>query len=321
MSDEINIVVEPEIPEEFQQSLSKIKDRSENMSRSGDRGIINEKSGASVIARDNGQINLSSNEYSQYKLSPSGRAIEISLESTTTTNRKNYEIDDYIINSHKLNPHLYGLTDYKKVMQSSNLIVGNFCVDGTVLAKCWEPNLGRYVLIRRPSRMPMFSNLLNVPSIPSALKVTDPIDSAANIQASMSAGADSKFVNVTNGNATTAEKTNSIASAPTTSTSSSDLSIVNTEIAAKLNSAQTAAREALNLYNSVKKEYDSVVTALEKAVDSYAKSTTEDAKAKLKTEIVTLKDSVLILEEKKKTSLVDYNEKRILLNNLISSGM
>lgn len=54
------------------------------------------------------------------------------------------------------------------------MVVGNFCLFGSVLTLAWEMNLKRYVLIRRPARIPMFSPMLNVPEINTGLGVTDP---------------------------------------------------------------------------------------------------------------------------------------------------
>ena len=42
---------------------------------------------------------------------------------------------------------------------------------GTVLVKAWEPTLKKYVLIRRPMRMPVFSTTLDVPDTPDVMEV------------------------------------------------------------------------------------------------------------------------------------------------------
>jgi len=182
------VTIETDIPESFKPSLTKLQERAENLRRSSERGIINEVSGSSIVARDNGQVNLASNEYSQYKLNPDGKAIEQSLESVTITNRKRLQTDEVIINEHKLNPHLYELTNFKQVIDNHQSVVGNFCVSGTVLVKCWEPNLKRYVMIRRPARMPMFSPTLNVPEIPTSLGIGDPLKETQDLQVVMAGG-------------------------------------------------------------------------------------------------------------------------------------
>lgn len=182
------VTIETDIPESFKPGLNKLQELSENLSRSSERGIINEKSGASIVARDNGQVNLSSNEYTQYKLNPDGKAIEQSIESVTITNRKNIHADEIVVNEHKLNPQLYELTNFKQVLNNPQSAVGNFCVMGTVLVKCWEPNLKRYVMIRRQVRMPMFSPILNVPEIPTALGIGDPLKETQALQVVMAGG-------------------------------------------------------------------------------------------------------------------------------------
>lgn len=187
-TNEIKVTIETDIPESFKPSLNRLQERAENLSRSSERGIVNEVSGASVVARDNGQVNLSSNEYTQIKLNPDGRVIQQSIESLTITNRKKIAADEIVINEHKLNPMLYELTDFKQVLGDSASVVGNFCVMGTVLVKCWEPNLKRYVLIRRQVRMPMFSPLLNVPEIMPELDIGDPLKEIQDMQVTMDSG-------------------------------------------------------------------------------------------------------------------------------------
>ena len=148
-----------------------------------EKGLINESIGSSAIVRDNGQINLTASTSSQYKLNPNGQSIEQTLESNTISVRKNFSVNELIINNHKLNPDLYELTDFKTrdILPGQDVIIGNLCVYGSVLVKAWEPNLKRYVLIRRPIRVPMFSNKLNTPSINSGLNINDPLKNTENI--------------------------------------------------------------------------------------------------------------------------------------------
>ena len=175
--DMIKVTLEPDPPKDFTPTLSDLKSKATNLSRMSEKGLINEVSGATVVTRENGQINIASGKYAQYKLNPNGRAVEHSIVSDTITNRKKYTVDEFVINDHKLNPHLYELTDMKKISLQSNAeaLVGNFCITGTVLVKAWEVNLKRYVLIRRPVRIPMFSPLLNAPAINTAIGVDDPL--------------------------------------------------------------------------------------------------------------------------------------------------
>lgn len=179
----VSVVMESDEPKDFNQTLAELQDRAENLSRGTEPGLINEDTGASISVREDGGINISAGYFSQQKLSDNGRNIDISLESSTITNRKTYMLDDMVINNHKLNPSLWEFTDFKTAVLQTNseAVVGNFCLLGSVLVKAWEPNLKRYMLIRRPCRMPMFGNTINVQEIHPALKVTDPLQFNDNI--------------------------------------------------------------------------------------------------------------------------------------------
>lgn len=161
----------------FNTNLADIEDTVNYPQRGHEMFLINKRTHSSVAIRQNGQINLASSLYSQYKLNPSGKALEQSLESVAVTNRRKIHADDIVINDHKLNPFLYELTDMKSLESAynENMLVGNFCIYGSVLVKAWEQNLHRYVLLRRPVRIPMFSPLMNVPEINAGIKVTDPL--------------------------------------------------------------------------------------------------------------------------------------------------
>lgn len=179
----IKVNLEADPPKEFSTKLSDLENKAKNLNRMTEKGLINESIGSSAIVRDNGQINLTASTSSQYKLNPNGQSIEQTLESNTISVRKNFSVNELIINNHKLNPDLYELTDFKTrdILPGQDVIVGNLCVCGSVLVKAWEPNLKRYVLIRRPVRMPMFSNKLNTPSINSGLSIDDPLKNTENI--------------------------------------------------------------------------------------------------------------------------------------------
>lgn len=182
---EIKVAIEPTEPKNFNPKLSDLQDKAMNLSRMSEQGIINEKTGSAVVVREDGQINLSTSKYSQFKLSPNGRTQSISLENVVTTNRQKFSTDEFIINEHKMNPQLWEYTDFRKseLLTNQNAIVGNLCMMGSVLVKAWEPNLKRYVMIRRPWRGPIFGSQLNVPDILTSLKVNDPLKLNENILA------------------------------------------------------------------------------------------------------------------------------------------
>ena len=186
----ISAALQKHDPEGFSPTMQDIISSSNYEKRGKERGLINEKTGSAVVVRENGQINMSAGHYAQYKINPSGKSIEQTLESSLITNRRRMTIDELVVNDHKFNPQLWELTDFKKLNLPTNeaAIVGNLCVSGSVLTKSWDYNLQRYVLIRRPWRGPLFSNLLNVPAIKSALHIYDPLQVDDEIMANSDKG-------------------------------------------------------------------------------------------------------------------------------------
>lgn len=151
-------------------TLQEIKDRDEHPDRSEDRGIINKNGKSSMLVKSNGDINLAASLQSQYKLiSETGQTHEVSIQSTTTTVRKKMEVDEIVINDHKLNPDLYELTDMRQLNDHS--AIGNLTMYSTVLVKTWEPTLKKWVLMRRLARVPLFSPVLNLPDAPKQLDI------------------------------------------------------------------------------------------------------------------------------------------------------
>lgn len=150
--------------------LSEAKNSATYIDRTADKGIINGDSGASILARKDGSVHMSSSLMSQYRLDgANGHAIEHSIESTSITVRRRIEADEIVVNDHKLNPALYELSDMRKIHGRSDTAIGNLTVFSAVLVKAWEPTLKKWVLIRRLARMPLFSPVLNLPDAPSAL--------------------------------------------------------------------------------------------------------------------------------------------------------
>jgi len=173
----INLTIEPEEPKELVHTLTDLMDRALNLQRKDEQGILNESNGAGVVVRKDGQVNLAASKYSQYKLSPNGRTVEQAMESVTITNRRKLLTEEVVINEHKLNPQLWELADFRvpKLPTNDHAFVGGLCMFGSVLVKAWEPNLKRYMLIRRPWLGPMFGPLLNVAEINPALGINDPL--------------------------------------------------------------------------------------------------------------------------------------------------
>lgn len=133
-----------------------------------DKGMVAD--GGSLALKDMGQVSIT-NRNNQVKLNRNGHHQEVSLRHEVITNNEDIRANNIFINRHKLNNKLYDYTDFKKGLHSSidkdevnqkSGIIGRFCLFGTVLTKAWEPNLKRYVMIRRLTNMPMFSPELDM---------------------------------------------------------------------------------------------------------------------------------------------------------------
>lgn len=149
--------------------FNQIKNKTGQADEGGDIGFINPTSNASIVARDDGNINLTSDEYTQIKLDKNGSAIiQTSLSATTNAVIDEVNATDIKINRHKFNNQLIDLTDFREI---NGNILGNIMLNGTILVKTWEETLGKWVLIRRPISTAMFSNRLNIPNTPEQLEV------------------------------------------------------------------------------------------------------------------------------------------------------
>ena len=189
-SQEIHVTIEPDRPKTRRETLSDVQNKSMNISRMSEQALVQENVGASIALRKDGQINLASSKYSQQKVSPNGTTSEVSLESNVTTNRRNILTDEITINHRKMNPNLseYGDLKFVQLPMNEKAIVGMFCVGGSIMVKAWEEHLKRYMLIRRPCRMPMFGTTLNVPGIHPGLDIEDPLNFESKVMAYNAAG-------------------------------------------------------------------------------------------------------------------------------------
>lgn len=164
----------------FNETVAKTK----RASRQSDEYTINKESGANITAKGDGSTSMVSGIYAQYKADKdSGVATEISLQSNTITVQKDIVTNDLILNRHKLNSQLYEFTNFKN---NYGTIMGNMMMDATILVKCWEPTLQQYVLIRRPARFPIFSNLLDAYVVDDRLDIyVDMSEDIANYEANL----------------------------------------------------------------------------------------------------------------------------------------
>ena len=162
--------------------IDKLKERDEQAERSSEKGIINTDTGSSILLGRTGNVTVASSHNVQYKLNyASGLAREMSFQSDTITNRKRLKTDELMINNHKLNPQLYELTDMKQLYYDPNYAIGNLTVNATVLVKAWEPNLEKWVLIRRPIRTPLFMNAVGIPRAHKDMDLDDNITSEIDL--------------------------------------------------------------------------------------------------------------------------------------------
>lgn len=156
--------------------VQRLAERSLNADRSVDKGFINTNTNSSMLINESGNVTVAASKNVQYKMNyASGLAKEVSYESQTVTNRKHIKTDEILINNHKLNPQIYDLTDMKVLFQNTDLAIGNLTMNANVLVKAWEPNLERWVLIRRPMRTPLFMNALGVAGVPEEMDIDDNI--------------------------------------------------------------------------------------------------------------------------------------------------
>jgi hypothetical protein len=185
MADKLVVTTQTPHSDIFSPALPKAKESSEHTDRRIENSSIS-TGGSSVAVRD-GNINIAANQYTQTKYDTNGTIEDISFQRVIEANRLNMNTDEIIVNNHIFNNKLYELTDLKQVTTSTLTtgIVGNFCMFGTVLVKAWEPDLKRYVFIRRPVRMPMFSPAVSPDKVMSGVDLTDPLQAQVQINGVM----------------------------------------------------------------------------------------------------------------------------------------
>ena len=135
-----------------------------------DKGIIGEGGASSIIKEDNIVVDAAGLYTQRITNGNNGNITDVSLQHNVDTVRTNISCSDLLINGHKMNSYLYEITNMKQLQGTA---IGNFTVMGTVLVKTFDPNLEKWVLIRRQVRVPMFSNLLDPYNIDDRLLVDD----------------------------------------------------------------------------------------------------------------------------------------------------
>lgn len=113
--------------------FNNIKNKTGKADLTGDVGIVNPESNSGFVVREDGNINVAVNEYTQFKMDRDSSAIiQTSLASITNSVIKEINATDIKVNNHKFNNQLIELTDFRNV---NGNILGNIMMNGTVLVK------------------------------------------------------------------------------------------------------------------------------------------------------------------------------------------
>ena len=153
-----SLSIKKEMPANMASSKMQIK--KDGHYRERDKDITMNNGVASVTVKKTGAIDLSSMHNAHIQLDPGGAISMSSNRSSEKTDEYRLDAYDVIINNHKLNNKLYELADFKKILNgydSTTHVAGGLTMLGTVLVRAWEPNLQRYVMVRRQINIPMFS--------------------------------------------------------------------------------------------------------------------------------------------------------------------
>ena len=146
------------LPDNMRSEKEIIKRETEYRQRGKEQALMTDF--GSVSVKRNGAVGLSSGHWSHIHLNQNGSITETGNQISSKSDRYTISSKDIIINNHKLNSKLYELADFRAVLStydSTPRIAGGLTMFGTVLVKTWEPNLKRYVLMRRLVNIPMFS--------------------------------------------------------------------------------------------------------------------------------------------------------------------
>lgn len=152
-------------------NATKMEEESKHPDRSNDWSI--KRGIASIVMKFGKAIGLSIGNDTKFSIDR-GSINSISQTHRIKANRIYLDCDELIINGHKLNNRIIELADFRELPDKPNSIIGDFMVRGIVLVKSWEPNLGRYVLIRREIFMPLFGQSTTAVEIAPGLKIKDP---------------------------------------------------------------------------------------------------------------------------------------------------
>ena len=160
-------------PDNYDTNINDIKDKA-NYAPRGSHQVLCSENG-SIALKDDGTISLASDTVNHFEMDNGGNLSMVNVDTSIKTNSFSLESDDVVVNNHKLNQKLYELADFKQVIDTYDgtpRIAGGLTMLGTVLVKAWEPNLKRYVLVRRQINIPVFSPSIGGPNVHPGINVT-----------------------------------------------------------------------------------------------------------------------------------------------------
>ena len=169
----IKVEYQKQKADNYDTNIQKIKDPAEYIPRGLHQAFYSED--GSIALKDDGTVSLAASIVNHLELDPGGNLSIQSVDTDIKTNFFSVAADDIIVNNHKLNQKLYELADFKKIKNTydgTTHIAGNLTMLGTVLVKAWEPNLQRYVLVRRQINMPVFSPNIGGAEVNPGLNIT-----------------------------------------------------------------------------------------------------------------------------------------------------
>ena len=170
-----SIIIKNKKSSDAENIIEQYKEKQMYPDRQKNSAIIGGES-SSIALREDGSISINAGEMSNITASKD-KIIRTATESISISNREIIESDEIIINNQKMNRQLLDLSDNKVLFDKEKDAIGNLMMSGTVLVKTWEPNLNKYVLMRRKIRTPIFSSLLNSPTAPEEMSlIVDPIN-------------------------------------------------------------------------------------------------------------------------------------------------
>ena len=160
-------------PDTYDTNINTIKDKANYIPRGEHQAWFNKN--GSVALKEDGTVSMASSTVNHLELTPGGGTYITNVETEIKTNSFSLQSEDVIVNNHKLNNKLYELADFKRVLNTYDgtpCIAGGLTMLGTVLVKAWEPNLQRYVLVRRQINLPVFSPEIGGVDVHPGLNIT-----------------------------------------------------------------------------------------------------------------------------------------------------